>query len=75
MTLSRAVYEQAERACLLAREHKLDAEVDALRGYRVGRRWFNNPLDFTVAIIVAFDKVGLPVPDDIRKRPEPLYIR
>lgn len=73
---TRKVYEQAERACLLAREHKLDAECDTLRinGYRIGRKRYDDPLSFTVAIISAFDQVGLPVPKDIRERPEPMYI-
>jgi hypothetical protein len=72
----RNVYEQAEKAMLLAREHKLDAEIDTLRynGYRIGRMRYDNPLDFTVAILTAFDKVGLKVPDEVRKRPDPMYV-
>lgn len=73
---ARPVYEQAEKAMLLAREHKLDAEIDTLsfNGYRIGRKRYDNPLSFTVAIISAFDKVGIKVPDEVRKRPEPMYI-
>lgn len=71
---TRAVYEQAEKACLLAREYKLDAVADSLRGYRINSKWYDNPLSFTIAIIAAFDKVGIPVPEDIRKRPEPMYV-
>lgn len=70
----RNVYIQAEKACLLAREHKLDAVADSLRGYRINGKHYNDPLSFTVAILSAFDKVGLKVPDDIRKRPEPMYV-
>jgi hypothetical protein len=72
----RNVYIQAEKACLLAREHKLDADINTLQinGYRIGRMRYDNPLSFTVAIISAFDKVGLKVPDEVRKRPEPMYV-
>lgn len=72
---TREVYEQAEKAMLLAREYKLDAVADSLReSYRINAKWYTNPLDFTVAIIAAFDKVGIPVPPDIRKRPDPMYV-
>jgi hypothetical protein len=72
----RNVYIQAEKACLLAREHKLDAECDNLRimGYRIGKKRYDDPLSFTIAIISAFDKVGLKVPDEVRNRPEPMYV-
>lgn len=73
--LSRQCYQQAEAACLLAREYKLDAVIyEGGYRYRINGKHYNNPLDFTVAIIVAFDKIGIPVPSDIRARPEPLYI-
>lgn len=71
---TKQVYEQAERACLFAREYKLDAVADSVRGYRINGKHYDNPLNFTVAIISAFDKVGIKVPEDIRKRPEPMYV-
>lgn len=71
----RNVYLQAEKACLLAREHKLDAMIyEGNYHYRINGTHYNDPLSFTVAILSAFDKVGLKVPDDVRKRPEPMYV-
>lgn len=69
MALNR--YQQADKACLLAREHKLDAECEHIHwgGYRIGAKRYHNPIDFTVAIIVAFKKVGLPIPQEILERP------
>ena len=72
--LGRGAYRQAEQMCLLAREHKLDAVADSLYGYRVGNRRYSNPIDFTVALICAFDKVGIHIPYAIRKRPDDLYV-
>lgn len=74
MTIGRGAYKQAEQFALLAREHKLDADADALYGYRIGATWFTNPIDFSVALIVAFDKVGIPIPPELRKRPDDLYV-
>lgn len=74
MAFTRQVYEQAEKACLFAREYKLDAVADSLRGYRINGKHYNDPLSFTIAIISAFDKVGIKVPEEIRKRPEPMYV-
>lgn len=71
---ARPVYEQAEKACLFAREYRLDAVADSLCGYyRINGKHYNDPLSFTVAIIAAFDRVGIAVPEEIRKRPEPMY--
>ena len=75
LMFSREVYQQAEKACLFAREYKLDAVADAIYGYRINAKWYTNPLDFTIAILSAFDKVGIKVPDDIRKRPDTIYTR
>jgi len=66
-------YEQAERFILLAREHKLDAEEYPLRReWRVGSKWYQDPLSVACALISAFDRVGIPIPPELRKRPSDL---
>jgi hypothetical protein len=64
------VYEQCEKLVLLAREHKLDAEITPFWRIRIGRKWYDHPLSASVAIISAFDKVGIPIPQELKDRPE-----
>ena len=70
MVATRGCYEQAEKLILLGREHKLDIDGDWLRGQRIGRKWYNDPISLSVALLVAFDKVGIPVPKELRERPK-----
>jgi len=70
MTASRGCYDQAEQLILLGREHRLDIDGDWLRGMRIGSKWYSDPISLTVALLSAFDKVGIKVPDELRKRPD-----
>jgi hypothetical protein len=74
MTLHPAVYEQAEKLILFGREHRLDIDGDWLRGVRVGRKWYNDPLTLSVDLLKAFDTVGLRVPAELRARPTFMYV-
>lgn len=74
MTLHRQVYERAEKLILLGREHKLDIDGDWLRGVRVGRKWYNDPLTLTIDLLKAFDTVKIPVPRELRERTQYQYV-
>jgi hypothetical protein len=56
---------------LLAREHKLDVEEYPLQGkIRIGKKWYYHHINATCALLVAFDTAGIPIPPEIRARPE-----
>lgn len=65
-------YKQCEAFILLAREHQLDAGGDSLRGWWIGRQRYYDPIGVVVALLSAFDKVGIAVPKELRERPEDL---
>lgn len=62
-------YQQCEAFLLLAREHQLDAGGDSLRGWWIGCKRYHDPLSVVVALITAFEKVGLSIPAELRDRP------
>jgi len=65
-------YEQWEALSQIARHHGLTAYDHFHYTYFVGRRVFHDPLSASVALLSAFDRVGIKYPPILRERPEDL---
>lgn len=65
-------YEQWEQLMFLAREYKLDVDDDPFYGIRIGKKRFSHHLTASIALLIAFDKCGIPVPPHLKERPTDL---
>lgn len=66
-------FEQFDALAEFALDLGLTVKKNNLRNeYRIGRKWYYSVFDASCAMLSAYEKAGIKIPDELRERPTEL---